>query len=70
MDIGSILAMLDKIKKSIKKMDEYAHIWLPTLLLIIVFYPISLLSIPITILIVCNRHISEANRQRNEHNGA
>lgn len=60
--------MLDKIKKSIKKMDEYDHIWLPTLLLIIVFYPISLLSIPITILIVCNRHISEANRQRNEHN--
>ena len=68
MDIGSTLKMLDKIKKIIKDIDRYAYLWLPALLLIIVFYPVSILGILITIVLVCIRHILESDRQKDEQN--
>lgn len=60
--------MLDKIKKIIKDIDRYAYLWLPALLLIIVFYPVSILGILITIVLVCIRHILESDRQKDEQN--
>lgn len=68
MDIGSTFQMWVKMKEIFKKIDDCAYIWLPTLLLIIVFYPASLLAILITIVIVCSRLISMSHRQRNDQN--
>lgn len=56
--------MLSKLKRIVKKVDECAYIWLPALLLIVVFYPVSLLAIPITFIIVYSKHISMSNKQR------